>query len=91
MFSVVFLARKQPETFGGNPLPFPTAHARSGAVARRIKEEIVALTEEQIKAIQSATFAGMSAEESRRSDERCRRISELIDELAVLRNQRHAA
>jgi len=32
----------------------------------------------------------MSAEESRRSDERCRRISELIDELAVLRNQRQA-
>ena len=71
---------------------FPTAHPQpSEDVARRIKEEIIALTEEQIKAIQSATFAGMPPEESKRSDERCRRISELIDELAVLREPRQAA
>jgi hypothetical protein len=76
----------------GQPMLFPTAHAHpSGAVARRIKEEIVALTEEQMKAIQSATFAGMPPEESQRSDERCRRISELIDELEVLRGSRDKA
>jgi hypothetical protein len=39
-------------TLGGNPLPFRTAHAHpSSAVARRIKEEIVALTQEQIEAM----------------------------------------
>ena len=57
------------------------------AVAHRIKQEIDRLTDEQAKALRSATFTGMTPDEARDYDERRKAITKLIRDLELLRKE----
>jgi len=68
-----------------------TAHQSTGddivrhIKVRRIKNELLALMNEQAHAIESAIFVGMESNEAKRCDERCKRIAALVDELMRFR------
>ncbi len=49
----------------------------------RIKEEIERLTREHDEAVRSATFLGMTRQEQEHFHSRRRRITELIEQLAI--------
>jgi hypothetical protein len=50
---------------------------------RRLKEEIQRLTREQDDAIKSATFLGITPEDEQLIQARRRRITELLEQLAI--------
>lgn len=52
---------------------------------QRLRQEIDKLTREQTEALQTATFVGMTALESKIYDARRQRITELVEQLRVLR------
>ena len=56
---------------------------------RRIKSEVLALMEQQTNAICSAAFVGMTEIESRRSEERCKKIAALVEQLMRIEESRH--
>ena len=58
------------------------------AVAHRIKQEIDRLTDEQAKALRSATLTGMTPDQAREYDGRRKAITGLIRDLEVLRRGR---
>lgn len=59
-----------------------TAHSFAReTVVRRIKNEVLSLMEQQTLAICSAAFVGMTPSEAKRSEERCRKIAAMVDEL----------
>ena len=51
------------------------------AIIFRIKNEVLALMEEQTEAIQAAAFVGMTWSEAKRCDERREKIVALVDQL----------
>ena len=50
----------------------------------RVKQEIDKLTEEQVEALKQATFVGMTPDEAKEYDERRKRITVLVQQLATL-------
>lgn len=52
---------------------------------QRLRQEIDKLTREQTEALQTATFVGMTALESKIYNARRQRITELVEQLRVLR------
>lgn len=51
---------------------------------RRLKGAIESLTQQQTEMLKTATFAGMTADESKKCDERRKLILNLVCELALL-------
>jgi hypothetical protein len=63
---------------------YDTAH--SVEAVQRLRQEIEKLTQEQNEALKTATFVGMTAAEAKIYDARRQRITELVEQLRVLRN-----
>ena len=57
-------------------------------VVRRIKNEVLALMEEQTSAICSAAFVGMTSSQAKQYEERCQKIATLVDELIRIEEPR---
>lgn len=53
-----------------------------------IRQEIEKLNQEQSEALKTATFVGMTASEAKIYDARRQRITELVEQLRVLRGSR---
>jgi hypothetical protein len=60
------------------PDPLTTVH--------RLREEIDRLTAQQIEAMKTATFVGLSTDEAKEYEERRAKISALVEELRLLEN-----
>ena len=52
----------------------------------RLREEIDRLTAQQIEAMKTATFVGLSTDEAKEYEERRAKISALVEELRLLEN-----
>ncbi len=59
-------------------------------VLQTLTAEITRLSEQQIDAMRTATFVGMTADEARQLEQRRARIRELVRELEVLTSERAA-
>jgi uncharacterized protein YeaC (DUF1315 family) len=54
------------------------------SAVHQLKQEIDTLTEEQAQALRTAVYVGMTPEEAREYDERRQRITQMVQELALL-------
>jgi len=63
---------------------FRSSTSKGPAAIHRVNEEIHGLTEAQVKAIEMATFVGMTPDERHKYDERQRRITMLRSKLQKL-------
>ncbi len=63
---------------------------RSITLFQALTAEITCLSEQQIDAMRTATFVGMTADEKHELEQRRARIRELVQELEVLTSQKAA-
>ena len=67
-----------------------TAHSFArDTIVRRIKNEVLLLMEQQTSAICAAAGVAMTPSEAKRSEERCKKIAAMVDELMRIEGANH--
>ena len=65
----------------------PTDPSDTVSALQRLKQKIQVLTEEQSKALKSATYLGITPDQARQYDERRNEITELMQEFLQLQQR----
>jgi len=65
----------------------PTDPSDTVSALQRLKQKIQVLTEEQSKALKSATYLGITPDQAKQEDERRKEITELMQEFLRLQQR----